>query len=42
MFPHQEDLLDLKACPYGLNCFCTKAKNGCLMYGRDEWLNGGK
>lgn len=38
MFPHQEDLLDLKACPFELNCFCTKAKSGCLMYGRDEWL----
>ena len=42
MFPHQDDLLDLKACSYGLKCFCTKAKNGCLMYGRDEWINGEK
>lgn len=41
MFPHQEDLLDLGVCPYGLNTFCAKAKNGCLMYQRDEWLNGG-
>ncbi len=38
MFPHQEKLLEIKACPCPLNQFCEKAKSGCLMYGRDKWL----
>lgn len=38
MFPHQDELVELGVCPFKVNTFCPKAKKGCLMYGRDEWL----
>lgn len=34
MFPNQEELIELGACPHKRGKYCDKAKHGCLLYNR--------
>ncbi|MCK4670865.1 MAG: hypothetical protein KAT43_06735 [Nanoarchaeota archaeon] len=34
MFPWQDGIIELNACPFAKGKFCELAKNGCLLYGR--------
>ena len=36
LFPRQEALLELGACPHKQGTYCVKACYGCLLYGRKE------